>query len=531
MGPYLSRADLLLEKDDLVFTVVSRLRRFKNIGFLIRAMRVVHRKSPRARLLIVGDGPDRKALESLAREAVPHGVVRFLGFHPAPQAIVRLSDVFVSASLSEGMSNALIEAAMTGTPALASSRAAGSREVVSEGDTGLLHDPEKPEQFIAAATRLISDPGLRQRMGRSARARYEALSLSTDRSICSIITTGMLTHRLWCPGLSSLKRSMPHYVVNIPRFDSPLPDKRPGRLVKRLTTQEYWDGIHSERHSVAALPSGREGFLRRLVRRVAGRRVRHFADHADHVIETLLRSHLPRDPSWSVLEVGSAPGRRLLRFREWFGYRPVGVEYSEWGVRETRELFVEHGLPESVRPADSGFGSESGRHWFVHIRLPPRPSPGPVAAGRASFHYRRAGAVLACYRPLGGCRGFSLGGRGREAPGAGRAGTGYVVSPRLGFRCFDHDEDRAYLAGTGAFLICFRWTGGVGSEARAAIIAIWALPWEDSRSLSRRYMGEVPPMPTDPGKSIVPYRSVEQSCKRAILDCIQSRNGARSGGP
>ena len=182
MGPYLSRADLLLEKDDLVFTVVSRLRRFKNIGFLIRAMRVVHRKSPRARLLIVGDGPDRKELESLAREAVPHGVVRFLGFHPAPQAIVRLSDVFVSASLSEGMSNALIEAAMTGTPALASSRAAGSREVVSEGDTGLLHDPEKPEQFIAAATRLISDPGLRQRMGRSARARYEAL-VTFDRQV------------------------------------------------------------------------------------------------------------------------------------------------------------------------------------------------------------------------------------------------------------------------------------------------------------------------------------------------------------
>jgi SAM-dependent methyltransferase len=61
-------------------------------------------------------------------------------------------------------------------------------------------------------------------------------------------------------------------------------------------------------------------------------------------IHKLLKAHLPVRPDWSVIEIGSAPGRNLVDLHHSFGYQPYGVEYSHAGVILTRETFRKHGF-------------------------------------------------------------------------------------------------------------------------------------------------------------------------------------------
>ncbi len=126
-------------------TVVTfgRLHVQKGYDFLLEAFAQVRAIRPRARLLIIGDGPEAAGLyEKGTRLGLRCGKagddadVIFAGMQPEPLRYVRLGRVFVFPSRYEGLPNALIEALATGVPVLASDCPWGPRSILSEGSLG-----------------------------------------------------------------------------------------------------------------------------------------------------------------------------------------------------------------------------------------------------------------------------------------------------------------------------------------------------------------------------------------------------------
>lgn len=152
---------------------VGRLDPIKDQATLLRAVRLVANAAPGFTLDLVGDGPSRVGLESLARELDLGGHVRFLGYREDVGSMLALADFFVLSSISEGLSLALLEAMAAGLPVVATD-VGGNREVVVPGDTGHLVPAGSAEALAAAMTALLSDRSHAGRMGRAARRRIES---------------------------------------------------------------------------------------------------------------------------------------------------------------------------------------------------------------------------------------------------------------------------------------------------------------------------------------------------------------------
>ena len=137
---------------------VARLVGWKGIDDLVEL--AAERKD--WRLLIVGDGPERRNLESLAvRLGVAERLI-FAGGLPRARvfAHMKAADAFILNSLYEGLPHILLEAFAAGLPVVATS-AGGTNEVVEDGVNGLLVPRQRKDLLAAAVGRLISQPGLR----------------------------------------------------------------------------------------------------------------------------------------------------------------------------------------------------------------------------------------------------------------------------------------------------------------------------------------------------------------------------------
>lgn len=129
--------------------------------------------SREARLAVVGDGPERGALESLANSLAP-GRVEFLGSVADVTTLISDFDVVVLPSRGgDSMPAVLIEAGFAGLPTV-SSRVGAIPDVVVDGETGILHDPDDQRGLDEAVDRLIANAQLRRSMGGAARRRMLA---------------------------------------------------------------------------------------------------------------------------------------------------------------------------------------------------------------------------------------------------------------------------------------------------------------------------------------------------------------------
>ena len=165
--PSVTRAELGLNKDDYVLIAVGRLQAHKNVRFLLENWP----KHPRIRLLIVGYGPQKPELIALAKQLGVFDCCHFLGYQEFPYAFLRISDVYVSSSKTEGMSNSLLEAMMIGLPTVAAKN--GAAGVVPD-ETGLIYDLSNPTGYLEAVQRLIHEPELCRTLGENARKKYLA---------------------------------------------------------------------------------------------------------------------------------------------------------------------------------------------------------------------------------------------------------------------------------------------------------------------------------------------------------------------
>ena len=157
--------------DSVVVAFVSRLVKEKGLDVYADVLRQLAQRGLPARALVVGDGPEREALERDLPDAVFTG--HLSGGDLA--AAYASSDVFLFPSETETFGNVTLEAMASGLPVVAAD-AAGSRSLVGSGETGLLCPPRDAACFADATARLVEDAGLRARLGASARDAARAYS-------------------------------------------------------------------------------------------------------------------------------------------------------------------------------------------------------------------------------------------------------------------------------------------------------------------------------------------------------------------
>lgn len=176
-GPF--RGELGLGDSDVLATFTGRLVPIKRLDVLLSALAHARANGAPVTLAVVGDGPERRALEALAARLGLGAAVRFLGFRRDVPAILAATDIAVLSSDNEGTPVSLIEAAAAGKPLL-STRAGGVAEVVPPA-AGLLVARGDMRALGDALARLAADPGLRAALG--ARAREHATARFSDERL------------------------------------------------------------------------------------------------------------------------------------------------------------------------------------------------------------------------------------------------------------------------------------------------------------------------------------------------------------
>jgi glycosyltransferase involved in cell wall biosynthesis len=152
---------------------VGRLVDQKGCEFLVRAAPHVLAEMPSARVVIVGDGPERPNLERLARELGVASAVEFGGYDPHPARRMREMAVLAVPSIYEPLGMVALEAMACEVPVVASA-VGGLPEVVEGGTTGLLVPPRDPDALAAALLRILKAPDQAASMGAAGLARARA---------------------------------------------------------------------------------------------------------------------------------------------------------------------------------------------------------------------------------------------------------------------------------------------------------------------------------------------------------------------
>jgi len=160
----------------VVFGTVGRLDPIKNQIALVEALHRVGSADPalgkRLRLIVAGEGPARRSLEEAARRLLPAGQAWFAGARNDVPDLLRAMDVFVLPSLTEGISNTILEAMACAVPVVAA-RVGGNSELVADGETGSLYEAASAGA-LAACLAAYGD----------AAARRHAHGLAARRRIC-----------------------------------------------------------------------------------------------------------------------------------------------------------------------------------------------------------------------------------------------------------------------------------------------------------------------------------------------------------
>ena len=150
-----------------VVLIVGRLSREKDHLTLLEAIHRL-RATIMPHLVIVGEGPERPRIEERVRHLGLGEYVTFTGQRSSAEPWYGIADVAVLSSLSEGSPNALLEAMATRVPVVATA-VGGVVEIVAHEESALLVDPGDPGGMSAAIARLLTEPGLADRLTKRSR--------------------------------------------------------------------------------------------------------------------------------------------------------------------------------------------------------------------------------------------------------------------------------------------------------------------------------------------------------------------------
>ena len=155
--------------------VVSRLDYVKGVDVALKALDILRRKGlHHVGLVVVGDGPEAGKLRRLAAELGVDGLVEFTGFRADVERLIAAADIVLVPSRYEPFGMVAAEAAAASKPVVAS-RVGGLREIVVDGETGLLFEPGDHEDLADKIAVLIAEAEKAAAMGVRGRRRVEEL--------------------------------------------------------------------------------------------------------------------------------------------------------------------------------------------------------------------------------------------------------------------------------------------------------------------------------------------------------------------
>ena len=163
-----------VQPDHFLIACIGRLSFEKGQRELLRAWKIIvsQRESGKLRLALIGDGPDRKELETMVSELGIRDSVMFAGYQAGMADIYRSINALVIPSLSEGLPNVMLEAMSFSIPVVATTVGA-IPSVIEHGTDGLLVPPADPNMLSDAILQLFRDPVAAQRMTEKAYKKIE----------------------------------------------------------------------------------------------------------------------------------------------------------------------------------------------------------------------------------------------------------------------------------------------------------------------------------------------------------------------
>jgi glycosyltransferase involved in cell wall biosynthesis len=157
------RREFSFAPDDYLVGIVAALEDHKGHTYLIQATKIIREQAPKIKLIVVGTGSLRIALDHQVRDLGVEDIVFFLGFRKDVPRILASLDLFVLSSHLEGLGTSLLDAMASRLPVVAT-EAGGIPEVVISGRTGLLVPPRDPAALAQAVLKLYRDRPLAARM-------------------------------------------------------------------------------------------------------------------------------------------------------------------------------------------------------------------------------------------------------------------------------------------------------------------------------------------------------------------------------
>jgi glycosyltransferase involved in cell wall biosynthesis len=176
-----TKRELALEDAWPIIGCVGRLSEQKAQHYLVEAVAHLREKYPSLRLVLVGDGPCRAALEATTHNRQCATLVSFLGERDGIADLLPVFDLYAMSSRWEGVGRAMTEAMLCGLPIVACD-VDGVRELIVDGQTGLLVPPRDPRALAAAIDRLASDREFARRLSAAARDKARTL-MKAERMI------------------------------------------------------------------------------------------------------------------------------------------------------------------------------------------------------------------------------------------------------------------------------------------------------------------------------------------------------------
>lgn len=166
------KQSLGINQKDYVLGTVARLDPIKNHKMMIKSLDNVLRSYPDTTLIIVGDGTERESLESYVSKLGIAPRVIFTGFKEDVHNYLKIMDIFLLTSLSEGTAMTLLEAMASGIPCIVTD-VGGNPEIIKDGETGFVVPNDDNKTLTDKICYLLRDQALITRMGSAGRRRFE----------------------------------------------------------------------------------------------------------------------------------------------------------------------------------------------------------------------------------------------------------------------------------------------------------------------------------------------------------------------
>ncbi len=170
--PRQMRTELGIPDDRFLIGSAGRMVPVKGYDRFIMMAKAIRDKSPKTGFILVGEGPQRKALMKIAAEQGLGDTIVFTGFRDDVYDIINSLDIFVISSLHEGIPMVLLEAMALGKPVVATA-VGGIGEVIEDGISGMLVPADDLSALAETCLRLIAESGVRQSLSQQSRLRIE----------------------------------------------------------------------------------------------------------------------------------------------------------------------------------------------------------------------------------------------------------------------------------------------------------------------------------------------------------------------